>query len=172
MAKEPKKSETDDSKSNTNTTATKQTFSIPEKVKEAKYVKIPCDTNDAIEELSIKLPDSTEEELTVFIDKLKDHYRKCKKSSKTTENQISNIKKQLSENKSADMSKIDPKWIEQAASFEMVTALPLLPSIPTSGNQRQPIGSPGYMTVQMYCDDNGMYGIDTVLIIYNGSIFL
>ena len=131
---------------------------VPDKLKQATYVLVPANVDQPLQELTIDLSDDSTE-LTVFLDTLKIHYRKKKRTKQGANQQIENIKKELNKNMKGNdnLNKIDDDLLNQATSWEMVGTIVLLPPLPNVGNKRQPIGSSLYRTVQMYVDDNGQF---------------
>ena len=133
---------------------------IPDKLKKATYVLVPANTDQPLQSLTIDLSDESTE-LTVFLDELKKHYRKQKRTKQGISQQMAQITNELNKNnkngKNVNLNSINPNILSQATSFEMVGTIQLMPPLPSIGNKRQPFGSPLYRTVQMYLDDNGQF---------------
>ena len=134
------------------------TLKVPDRLEQASYVLVPADTDQPLQELTIDLSDDSTE-LTVFLDEIKKHYRKSKRSKNGANQQIENIKKELAKNSknNTNINEIDDSMLQQATMWEMVGTIQLMPPLPNIGNKRQPIGSSLYRTIQMYVDDNGQF---------------
>ena len=131
---------------------------IPDRLKQASYVLVPADTDQPLQSLTIDLSDESQE-LSIFLDELKKHYRKQKRTKQGASHQIESLKQELTKQSkgNVDVNNIDSGLLNQATSFEMVGTIQLMPPLPNIGNKRQPKGSALYNTVQMYLDDNGQF---------------
>eukprot|EP01083_Nonionella_stella_P098997 278462_1 len=131
---------------------------LPQQLSQATYVLVPADPNEELKELSIDLSDPSQE-LSVFLDEIKKHYKKRKRSKLGQSAQIHHLKDEISK-KYGDQLKdkdVSQNLLQQAATFEMVGTIQLMPPLPNIGNKRQPIGSKLHSTIQMYLDDNGQF---------------
>ena len=136
--------------------AQKSESKIPERLKEAIYIYVPANAEEPMTECTIDLGDE-ETELSVFIDKLRAHYGKSKRSKKGSSAQMKHIEQEVKKKMKDSEQPIDSNLLSQAANFEMVGTVQLMPPLPMIGGKRQPHGSAVYQTIQMYVDDNGQF---------------
>merc|ERR1719410_398932 len=103
-------------------------FQIPERLKTAKYVLVPADPDEPLQTLSIDLSDESTE-LTVFLDEIKKHYRKNKRTKQGKSQQVKNLKHQIAE-KYGNQAEINKNLLNEVTSFEMVGTIQLMPPLP------------------------------------------
>ena len=131
------------------------TLKIPDRLKKAHYVLVPADTDEPLQTLSIDLSDEATE-LTVFLDEIKKHFRKKKRTKKGESEQVRSLKHQIRQ-KYGNTEAINANLLNEATSFEMVGTIQLMPCIPNIGGKRAKIGSSLFKTIQIYLDDNGEF---------------
>eukprot|EP01084_Bolivina_argentea_P159774 278270_1 len=129
---------------------------IPQRLNQATYVLVPQDTDQPLQELTIDISNQNTE-LTVFLDELKKHYVKQKRTEQGKTQQIKNIKDEIKKKSKSQTQKIDDNLLNNATTFEMVGTIVLMPPLPNISNKRQPNGSSMYKTIQIYLDDNGQF---------------
>ncbi|GAX74597.1 hypothetical protein CEUSTIGMA_g2045.t1 [Chlamydomonas eustigma] len=112
-----------------------------------KYVIIPASSFDAIQELSLEIPEG--QEVECFLNKVKKHFSVTggERSESQKENQKQLLIKQLGE----AASNVDPTMLETAVNMQMVENISLLPNSAETS----------YVGVNMYCDDQAqMKGLE------------
>lgn len=116
---------------------TTSSVTTPQRVK---YVFIPCDNTESIEELEFELPPGKECES--FLDHLKKHF--CRSGGgKTAAQKAAHRKAILDQLGPESAGKIDQGVLEAATDLQMVENIALLPNSPASN----------YVAVNLYCDD-------------------